>query len=148
MTPQLLTLGGEATGDPKYIVATMDSAVLKTHLELHPRTTAPPALARVLALCANVVAQHSNQFGRVKMIAEQSRRLETVEEPGSAASPSLKAEAFFQSRAASLSQVRKLEFCDLLETMYKTGGWYLRLHRLWEFACQTRAAVRRAANSA
>ena len=56
------------------------------------------------------------------MIAEQSRRLETVEELGPAASPSLKAEAFFQSRAAALSQVRKTEFCDLFEPCTKPGG--------------------------
>jgi hypothetical protein len=83
------------------------------------------------SLRANVLPKHADQFGGIKVVADQSRRLEAVQELGPAASPSVKSGARLQGRTAALGQVGKTESRNLFEpdrepgsrTLSHADGW-------------------------
>jgi hypothetical protein len=83
------------------------------------------------ALRANVLRKYADEFGGIKMVADQPRRLEAVQELAPAASPSVKASALLQGRATALGQVRKTESRNLFEpnreprgrTLSHADGW-------------------------
>ena len=63
-----------------------------------------------------------DELRRIEVIADQPNRLEAVQEPGPALSPTVEASASFESRAAARGQLRKTQSRHLFEPARKARG--------------------------
>src|SRR5271166_546140 len=103
------------------IIEIADRAPFEPHLD--SISQGPDLLdSRVDAFRANMLFEHPDQLGRVEVIANQSRRLEAVDELRPFVSPSLEAKALLEGRTAACCKNRKVEPGDLLEPRRETGG--------------------------
>src|SRR5262249_33875372 len=68
---------------------------------------------RVDPFCAHVLREHSDHFSGIEVVADQTYRLEAMQEHRPVASPSVKAGPHFESRAAPFGRGGQAQSCDL-----------------------------------